>query len=74
VENRNHHKRDDSVWQKDRHRHRRPRVAQNLALTRNVLLAIMTFAGKRNLPSHIAQYQQSPQLAIKLILHDRPQI
>jgi hypothetical protein len=47
VENRNHHKRDDSVWQEDRHRHRRPRIAQ---------------------------YQQSPQLTIKLILHDRPQI
>jgi predicted transposase YbfD/YdcC len=74
VENRNHHKRDDSVWQEDRHRHRRARVAQNLALTRNALLAIIPFDEKRNLPSLIAQYQQSPQLAINLIQHARPQI
>lgn len=74
VENRNHHKRDDSVWQEDRHRHRRPRVAQNLALTRNALLAIIPFDEKRNLPSLIAQYQQHPEHAISLILHERPQI
>jgi predicted transposase YbfD/YdcC len=60
VENKNHHKRDDSVWQEDRHRHRRPRVAQNLALT-------------HNLPSLIADYQNRPQLAIDLTLHARPQ-
>lgn len=73
VENRNHHKRDDSVWQEDRHRHRRPRIAQNLALTRNALLAIIPFDEKHNLPSLIAQYQQNPQHAINLILHTRPQ-
>jgi len=74
VENRNHHKRDDSVWQEDRHRHRRPRVAQNLALTRNALLAIIPFDEKRNLPALIAEYQRHPQLAINLILHGRPQL
>lgn len=74
VENRNHHKRDDSVWQEDRHRHRRSRVAQNLALTRNALLAIIPFNEKHNLPSLIADYQQNPKLAINLILHTRPQI
>ena len=74
VENKNHHKRDDSVWQEDRHRHRRPRIAQNLALTRNALLAIIPFDEKRNLPSLIAQYQENKQLAIDLILHSRPQI
>ncbi len=74
VENRNHHKRDDSVWQEDRHRHRRPRVAQNLALTRNALLAVIPFDEKSNLPSLIAHYQQNPQLAINLIFHTRPQI
>jgi predicted transposase YbfD/YdcC len=26
IENRNHHKRDASAWQEDRHRHRRPRA------------------------------------------------
>lgn len=74
VENRNHHKRDDSVWQEDRHRHRRPRVAQNLALTRNALLAVIPFDEKRNLPTLIAHYQQNPKLAIELIFHARPQI
>ena len=41
VENRNHHKRDASAWQEDRHRHRKPNAALNLALTRNVLLALI---------------------------------
>ena len=44
VENRHHHKRDASAWQEDRHRHRRPKAALNLALTRNVLLARIPFA------------------------------
>jgi predicted transposase YbfD/YdcC len=74
VENRNHHKRDDSVWQEDRQRHRRPRIAQNLALTRNALLAIIPFNENSNLPSLIANYQQTPQLAIKLIVHTRPEL
>ena len=72
IENRNHHKRDDSVWQEDRHRHRRINVAQNLALTRNALLAIIPFDEKRNLPSLIADYQERKQLAIQLILNARP--
>ena len=41
VENRNHHQRDASAWQEDRHRHRQPNAALNLALTRNVLLALI---------------------------------
>ena len=72
IENRNHHKRDDSVWQEDRHRHRRINVAQNLALTRNALLAIIPFDEKHNLPSLIADYQERKQLAIDLILNARP--
>ena len=43
MENRNHHKRDASAWQEDRHRHRKPNAALNLALTRNVLLALIPF-------------------------------
>jgi predicted transposase YbfD/YdcC len=72
VENRNHHKRDDSAWQEDRHRFRRVNIAQNLALTRNALLAIIPFDEKKNLPSLIADYQDSKRLAIQLILHGRP--
>ena len=72
VENRNHPKRDDSVWQEDRHRFRRVNVAQNLALTHNALLAITPFDEKKNLPSLIANYQECKQLAIDLILKARP--
>ena len=72
VENLNHHKRDDSVWQEDRHRFRRVNNAQNLALTRNALLAIIPFDAKRNLPALIADYQDRKQLAIDLILKARP--
>jgi len=72
VENKNHHKRDHHVWQEDRHRHRRVNIAQNLALTRNALLAIIPFDEKHNLPSLIADYQDRKQLAIDLILKARP--
>ena len=72
IENRNHHKRDDSVWQEDRHRHRRVNIAQNLALTRNALLAIIPFDEKRNLPSLIAEYQDDKTRSINLILHAKP--
>ena len=57
-QNRNHHKRHDCVWQKDRHRHRRVNIAQYLALTRNALLAIIPFDDKRNLPFLISEYQR----------------
>ena len=56
------------VWQEDRHCHRRVNVAQNLALTRNALLAIIPFDEKKNLPSFIVDYQDRKQLAIDLIL------
>ncbi len=72
VENKNHHKRDHHVWQEDRHRHRRVNIAQNLALTRNALLAIIPFDEKRKLPSLIVDYQHRKQLAIDLILKARP--
>jgi len=72
VENKNHHTRDHHVWQEDRHRHRRVNITQNLALTRNALLAIIPFDEKRNLPSLIVDYQDRKQLAIDLILKARP--
>lgn len=72
VENKNHHKRDHHVWQEDRHRFRRVNIAQNLALTRNALLAIIPFDEKQNLPSLIVDYQDRKQLAIDLILKARP--
>jgi predicted transposase YbfD/YdcC len=72
VENKNHHKRDHHVWQEDRHRHRRANIAQNLALTRNALLAIIPFDEKNNLPTLIIDYSDRKQLAINLILKAHP--
>jgi len=72
VENANHYKRDTCQWREDDHRHRRVNVAQNLALTRNALLAIIPYDENRNLRSMLDRYHQKPQDAIKLILHASP--
>jgi predicted transposase YbfD/YdcC len=72
VENRNHHKRDASAWQEDRHRHRKPNAALNLALTRNVLLAIIPFEEGQPLAHFFEQYHRHPHHALRLILNARP--
>lgn len=72
IENRNHHKRDASAWQEDRHRHRRPSAALNLALTRNALLAIIPFQQGQPLAHFFELYHRHPAKAINLILHSRP--
>jgi predicted transposase YbfD/YdcC len=72
IENRNHYKRDTSLWQEDSHGHRRINIAQNLALTRNALLAIMPFAQGQSLASCFEVYQRHPSKAIQLILCARP--
>lgn len=72
VENLNHYKRDTCLWQEDDHRHRRVNIAQNLALTRNALLAIMPFGPDQPLSSCFEVYQRHPAMAIHLILHSAP--
>jgi predicted transposase YbfD/YdcC len=72
IENRNHHKRDASAWQEDRHRHRRPNAAMNLALTRNALLAIIPFEQGQPLAEFFERYHRRPALALQLILNARP--
>lgn len=72
VENANHYKRDTCQWREDDHRHRRINVAQNLALTRNALLAIIPFGDEQNLRSLLDEYHRNPGEAIHLILHARP--
>ena len=72
IENRNHHKRDASAWQEDRHRHRRPKAALNLALTRNALLAIIPFQQGEPLAHFFELYHRHPAQALNLILHARP--
>jgi len=41
VENKNHYKKDVSLWVEDDHRHRKVKAPQNLALMRSALLAII---------------------------------
>ena len=72
VENLNHYKRDTSLWREDDHRHRRVNIAQNLALTRNALLAIIPFGPEEPLSGWFEIYQRKPAKAIQLILHAAP--
>jgi predicted transposase YbfD/YdcC len=72
VENRNHYKRDASPWQEDRHRHRKPNAALNLALTRNVLLALIPFQDGQPLAQFFESYHRQPQHALRLILKSCP--
>ncbi len=72
VENRNHYKRDASPWQEDRHRHRKPNAALNLALTRNVLLAIIPFEESQSLAQFFEHYHRHPDHALRLILKSGP--
>lgn len=72
VENLNHYKRDTSLWREDDHRHRRVNIAQNLALTRNALLAIIPFGADEPLSGWFEIYQRKPAKAIQLILHAAP--
>lgn len=72
VENRNHYKRDASPWQEDRHRHRKPNAALNLALTRNVLLAIIPFEPGQPLAHFFEHYHRHPCRALRLILNSSP--
>ena len=72
VENRNHHKRDASAWQEDRHRHRKPNAALNLALTRNVLLALIPFEEGQPLAHFFEHHHRHPRHALRLILKASP--
>jgi hypothetical protein len=72
IENRNHYKRDVSFWQEDKHCHRKPKAALNLALTRNALLAIIPFEQGQSLSLFFNLYHRHAAQALKLILHARP--
>ena len=74
VENRNHHKRAASAWQEDRHRRRqrKPNAALNLALTRNVLLALIPGAEGEPRAHFFERSQRHPPDALRLILKTHP--
>jgi len=67
VENKNHYKKDVSYWLEDDHRHRKVNAAQNLALMRSALLALIPFNEEQNINDCFHTYDKSPRLAIKLI-------
>jgi len=70
--NKNHRKRDDSMWQEDRHLHRRSIVAVSLALTRKALPGIIPFDQKRNLPPLTDGCHDNKKPGADLILNTRP--
>jgi hypothetical protein len=70
-ENRNRQKRDASAWQEECHRHQRTKAAQNLALTRSALLAIIPFEPCQPLAQFLELYHRHPTKALQLILHSR---
>jgi len=72
VENKNHYKKDVSLWVEDDHRHRRVNGAQNLALMRSALLAIIPFDEEQTLNDCFESYDKNPHLTIRLIQKSRP--
>jgi len=72
VENKNHYKKDVSLWLEDDHRHRRINAAQNLALMRSALLAIIPFDEEKTLNDNLENYDKNPHLAIRLIQKSQP--
>lgn len=72
VENKNHYRKDVSLWLEDDHRHRRTNAAQNLALMRSALMAIIPYDKKRNLNDCFHDYQEKPPSALKLIQKAMP--
>jgi len=60
VENKNHYRKDVSLWVEDDHRHRRINAAQNLALMRSALLAIIPFNEDQTLNDCFENYAKTP--------------
>lgn len=72
MENCNQSKRPATAWREDGHRHRKSNGALNLALTRNVLLAMMPFEEGEPLAEFFETYHRHPSQALHLILGARP--
>lgn len=66
VENKNHWKRDSRVWEEDKCLHRRSAPAQNLALLRNTLLALVP-ASLGSLSAALEYYRDNKAQAIALL-------
>jgi len=61
-----------SLWLEDAPRHRRINAAQNLALMRSAILAIIPFDEEQTHNDSLENYDKNPHLAIRLIQKSRP--
>ena len=66
VENKNHWRRDSRVWEEDKCLHRKSRPAQNLAIIRNTLLALIPEHQHGSLPQTLEYYREHRAKAIAL--------
>lgn len=67
VENRNHWKRDATLWREDRSPKRNPKGAKNLALIRNALLAVIPFEDFQSLNDALDYYRDYRQKSVNTI-------
>jgi predicted transposase YbfD/YdcC len=72
VENKNHWRRDSRVWEEDRCLHRKATSAQNLAILRNTLLALIPEADAHgSLAATLEYYRDHKSAAIALLSSTR---
>ena len=67
VENKNHWRRDSRAWEEDKCLHRKSKPAQNLAILRNTLLALIPEDVHGNLPATLEYYRDHKSQAIALL-------
>lgn len=72
VENKNHWKKDATLWREDRGARRKAKGAKNLALLRNAILAIIPHDGHASLNQAFLHYADHRSEAIRLITQTAP--
>ena len=72
VENKNHWKKDATLWREDRGVRRKAKGAKNLALLRNAILAIIPHDGHASLNQAFLHYADHRSEAIRLITQSTP--
>lgn len=72
VENKNHWRKDATVWREDRGTRRKPRGAKNLALLRNAILAIIEPGLHDSLNQTFLHYADHRTEALRLITKAAP--
>ena len=72
VENKNHWKKDATLWREDRSVRRKSKGARNLALLRNAILAIIPHEAHASLNQALLHYADHRSEAIRLITNATP--